>query len=863
MTPVAPGSCSINANQPGDAAFLPAPQITQQFAIVVPGGVVSISGSPTLPIATGEVPYSYTFTAIGGAAPYTFTLPSGGLPNGLTMNNGVVSGTPLVAGTFTIAVRVADAANQTDTQNFQLTVDAPTVTITPSSLPAGTAGQAYSQNLSAAGGVAPYTYAVTSGALPDGLALAPAGTLSGTPTKPQSFTFTVTATDQHGFQAVQNYTQAIGEPAPVTVNDTSRVVANGSVTIPVTDGDSGPITSLTITQQPAHGSAIVDGLNIVYTPAHDYFGSDTLKYTATGPGGTSAPATVTITVAAGAVPVAQAQAATVLAGKSITIHAAAGAVNGPITAVVLVGKPASGTAVVQGTDIVYTANADASGTVGIDFTLSNAFGISQPAHVTVTVNARPVAPNLTASAIAGTTVQVDLTKTAHGGPFTAAKVLSVSPANAGSATVAATADGGYTMSFTAAPTFGGMAQISYTLANAFATSEPGTVSVSVTPRSDPSKDAEVLGVLDAQADATRRMATGQIGNFQRRLESLHGGGVVGGFSNGITMASASGMRRSENTLAGLRGSMDDRNNRYLVAPDAQPAPAASPSTGTGGAPGDLAFWTGGAVNFGKMQTGTSDNGIDFTTSGVSFGADKQVASKLTLGVGVGYGHDASDIGQHSSRSSVDSYNVAVYGSYQPTRSTYVDAVIGYQWLQFDARRYVTDNGNTVHGDRDGKQLFGSFSVGYQHQTEDMTLTPYGRLDIARATLDGYTEKGDAIFSLDYQGQTVKTSTATLGMLAQWSAKRDYGTWAPQLRAEFGHDMQGSSQATMRYADLVNGPLYHATLTGQSRNHTMLGAGLALQTLKGWLLRVEYQNYLDNTSRDNQSILLGVEKKFGP
>lgn len=865
LTLLAPGTCSIEANQAGNAAYLPAQPKTQQFAIVVPGGLVSFSVGTTLPTATGEAPYSFTITAAGGAAPYTFAMTSGSLPSGLAMNpqTGVVSGTPLAGGTFTFAVRVTDAATQSASQTFQLTVDAPAVTIAPATLPGGIVGKAYSQTLSATGGVAPYTYAVTSGTLPDGLALASSGTLSGTPTKAQSFNFAVTATDQHGFTTVQNYAPTIGEPAPVTVDDTSQVAANASISIPVTHGDSGPITSLTITQQPAHGTATVNGLNIVYTPAHDYFGSDTLKYTATGPGGTSAPSTVTITVAAGAVPVPKPQAATVLAGKSVTIHAAAGAANGPITAVALVGKPASGTAVVQGTDIVYTADADASGTIGIDFTLSNAFGISQPAHVTVTVNARPVAPNLTASAIAGTTVQVDLTKTAHGGPFNAANVLSISPANAGSATVAATADGGYTMSFTAAPTFGGMAQVSYTLTNAFATSDPGIVSVSVTARSDPSKDAEVLGVLDAQADATRRMATGQIGNFQRRLESLHGGGGRGGFSNGITMASASGMRRSEDTLAGLRGSMDDRNNRYLVAPDAQPAPPAASSTGTGGAPGDLAFWTGGAVNFGKMQTGASDNGIDFTTSGVSFGADKQVGSKLTLGMGVGYGHDASDIGQHGSRSSVDSYNVAVYGSYQPTRSTYIDAVVGYQWLQFDARRYVTDNGNMVHGDRDGKQVFASLSAGYQHQTDDMNLTPYGRLDIARASLDGYTEKGDAIFSLDYQGQTVKTSTATLGLLAQWSAKRDYGTWAPQLRAEFGHDMQGSSEATMRYADLLNGPLYRATLTGQSRNHTMLGAGLALQTLKGWLLRLEYQNYLDNTSRDNQSILLGVEKKFGP
>lgn len=886
LTPKAPGTCSINADQVGDAAWVAAPTVTQAFAIAVPGGAVSFSVGTTLPAATGETPYNFTITATGGAAPYTFSMVSGSLPSGMNFSPaGLVSGTPLSGAPVTFTVHVVDQATQTADQTFQLTVNGPAITVTPATLTGGTVGHAYSQALSASGGVAPYTYAVTSGTLPPGITLSPTGAVSGTPTGPGNFNFSVTATDSHNFQAVQPYSVAVGQPAPIVVNSTAQVNANGSTSIPTT-GDTGPITSLTITQQPAHGTATVNGLNILYTPAHDYFGSDSLKYTATGPGGTSGVATVTITVVPGAVPVATAQSATVLGGKSVTIPAAAGATGGPFTSAALVNPPTSGTAVVQGTDIVYTADPNASGTFGFDFTLSNAFGASQPAHATVTVNARPVAPNLTASVIAGTTVQVDLTTTAHGGPFTDAKVVSVSPANAGTATVQSS-NGGYKLSFTAAPTFGGVAQVSYTLSNAFATSDPGSIAITVTARSDPSKNAEVLGVLDAQADSARRMALGQINNFQRRLEALHNGGG-GGFSNGVTFSSASSMPVNGRPTNGMSGNGiftgdtafehrvngpyagDDQGGSLFGSPARVGSDSGTGNTAAGkgvdagnGNPGGLSVWTGGAVNFGKMQPGSSDDGIDFTTSGLSMGADKQVTEKLALGAGVGYGHDVSDIGQHTSRSTVDSYNVALYGSYRPADAVYVDALVGYQWLSFDARRYVTDNGNTVHGSRDGKQWFASFSTGYQHTSDGMMLTPYGRLDIARANLEGYTETGDAIYSLKYQGQNVNTTTATVGVLAQWTAKRDYGTWAPQLRAEFGHDLQGSSQATMRYADLLNGPSYQATLQSQSRNHTMLGAGVALQTLHGWMLRFEYQNYLDNTSRDNQSILLGIEKKFDP
>src|SRR3546814_12709610 len=47
---------------------------------------------------------------------------------------------------------------------------------------------------------------------------------------------------------------------------------------------------------PAHGTASVAGDIVAYTPAAGYFGADSFTYTATGPGGTSAPATVSLTV---------------------------------------------------------------------------------------------------------------------------------------------------------------------------------------------------------------------------------------------------------------------------------------------------------------------------------------------------------------------------------------------------------------------------------------------------------------------------------------------------------------------------------------------------------------------------------------
>ena len=72
---------------------------------------------PTITLNPSELPsgnvgvaYSQSFTASGGAEPYTFTISGGTLPDGLTLSaEGILSGTPTVAGSFFFYVQAEDA----------------------------------------------------------------------------------------------------------------------------------------------------------------------------------------------------------------------------------------------------------------------------------------------------------------------------------------------------------------------------------------------------------------------------------------------------------------------------------------------------------------------------------------------------------------------------------------------------------------------------------------------------------------------------------------------------------------------------------------------------------------------------------
>jgi hypothetical protein len=150
----------------------------------------------TLPNGSLGTPYNQTLTATG-TTPITWSQTGGDLPNGLTLStNGVISGTPTTAGTFSFTAKATNSAGS-NSKTLSITIAIPPV-ITTNDLPSGTTGTSYNQTL-AVTGTTPITWSVSSGSLPNGLTLsASSGVISGNPTTAGTFNFTVKATNSAG-----------------------------------------------------------------------------------------------------------------------------------------------------------------------------------------------------------------------------------------------------------------------------------------------------------------------------------------------------------------------------------------------------------------------------------------------------------------------------------------------------------------------------------------------------------------------------------------------------------------------------------------------------------------------------------------
>lgn len=173
--------------------------------------------------------YSDSFTAVNATTPLTWTITSGALPPGLSLNpnTGQVSGTPTGSGVANFSVTVTDQHSppQTDTKTGSISITSQLILGQNQNLTA-IIGQQFFGGIFVTGGTLPYTYTIVSGQLPPGISLNN-GNFFGAPTQLGDFPLTVQVQDS------TNPPYVLTGPVDIKVNPVPLVSQAVFLTAPI------------------------------------------------------------------------------------------------------------------------------------------------------------------------------------------------------------------------------------------------------------------------------------------------------------------------------------------------------------------------------------------------------------------------------------------------------------------------------------------------------------------------------------------------------------------------------------------------------------------------------------------------------
>ena len=529
--------------------------------------------------------------------------------------------------------------------------------------------------------------------------------------------------------------------------------------------------------------------------------------------------------------------------------------------------------------------------------------ITRVAPLTGTGTPTPTGPS---SAAATLNAPVNSSATLQLAPFITGIVTGVSIVTAPAHGMAVIS--GTSVTYTPNRDYFGTDSFTFAAFNSVGSSAPAAISVTVTGRPDPSKNVNVIGLIGAQAQTVRRFTRAQISNFQGRMESLHAraGGGESANAAGFGAGRGTGSNRDsvpelyrnsyENPVAGIRsiGAVAEANggdqqasripgaaaepaalrqgglmppgfmNTLVTAATARSLNLASSSDrtdGSGGLPKGTGVWMAGIGSFGTRDQTSDSNGLRFTTDGISAGIDRRFSDKLALGMGIGYARDETRIGGDGTDSKSRGASVSTYGSYRPTANTFVDGLLGYGVLRYDTDRFVASAADFARARRTGNQVFASIAAGYEHRSEALLLSPYGRLDLGRDKLKQATETGAGLNALTYYERTLPMVQLSLGLRVESRHETGFGWALPRLRLEFRHNFEGNPEATIAYADDLSGPRYAVTPAALNSNALLVGFGSDFVFRDGLKLGIDYQTQRLSGADHNQAIRFWLSKEL--
>ncbi len=240
---------------------------------------------------------------------------------------------------------------------------------------------------------------------------------------------------------------------------------------------------------------------------------------------------------------------------------------------------------------------------------------------------------------------------------------------------------------------------------------------------------------------------------------------------------------------------------------------------------DWSVWIAGLGGYsftaGSAATASHDRTVrDF---GIAAGFERQLDSNTMLGLSVSKGGASFSLADGFGSGTSDAFQAALYGRTEQD-DTYVAAVAAYGYNDVSTERMLTFAGTDRFAARfSAHNLAGEIEVGHRFGN----FTPYASLRGQAVTMPAYAETtiaGSPIFALAYDGQTVVTGRAELGVKADWTHDFEGGHVTLNSAVGVAQDFGGNTSKTASFRAL---PGSRFTVEGAAAHQTSLLVSVGL------------------------------------